>query len=59
MVCGAETTPEDEFIYNPDVMEFLDKWDRDIATEYYDLPMRTCLEYFAWALKQKIDEEGW
>jgi len=60
MVCGAETTPEEDFLYTREMSEFLDEWEdnglqsRFLAREKF----RTFLENFAWALKRKIDEEG-
>ena len=61
MVCGAETTEEEEFIYNPDVSALLDDVEQRIVEETHEDPprIRSVLEAFAWTLRQKIDEEGW
>ena len=59
MVCGAETTPEDEFLYSPDMHDFITSWDKSWDTRYRSMKNvshRTFLEYFAWALYQKIDK---
>lgn len=60
MVCGAETTPEEDFLYTQEMSEFIDGWEHKIYEETHeDVPcIRTVLEGFAWALKRKIDEEG-
>lgn len=58
MVCGAETTPEEEFIYSQEMVEFIDKWEKEFYNRKDAARVRLFLEAFAWALKQKIDEEG-
>ena len=51
---GGETTGEERFLYNPDMVEFLNEWVEKLPTN------RTELENFAWALRQKTGEiEGW
>jgi len=64
MVCGAETTPEEDFLYCQEMMEFFDKWEDKLTLppdrygQWQRRGARSFLEDFAWALKRKIDEEG-
>lgn len=63
MVCGAETTPEEDFLYSQEMSDFMHEWEGYFISRFCLEPIGNhsfslSLGDFAWALKQKIDEEG-
>lgn len=55
MLLGCETTPEEDFIYSQETVDFLDKWEPAFLQVRTPKAIRLLLESFAWALYQGID----